>query len=279
MANLKEIRRRIRSIESTRQMTRAMERIASGRLQRARARAEQARPCMEALQQSAGRLLAALEPVRPPGGKRLLWVIAGDRGLAGGYHTAVLRLAQAQLNGETEVVPVGRKAQAYFEGRGVHSPAGDPGVSARMTAEDAHDMARPALAGYLAGEIGEISVCYTALVSPLVQQPRVLRLLPVPRPPRAADPGCGPSAGDVYRAVLETYLGGMLYGAAAEAYAAEQSARRLAMETASDNAGELLETLRQSYHRARQAAITQEITEISAASGAACGTRTRGFLE
>ena len=78
---------------------------------------------------------------------------------------------------------------------------------------------------------------------------------------------------------METYLGGMLYGAVVESYAAEQSARRLAMETASDNAGELLETLRLSYNRARQSAITQEITEISAGSGAVGGTKSRGFLQ
>lgn len=277
--NMKDIKRRIRSVESTMQITKAMELVASSKLRRAKERVEQARPYFYALQETVARILrenrfSSVYTDRRAVKKSLFLVIAGDRGLAGGYNSGVLKLAVTEMEGKNAaVITIGKKAQEYFGKRDYEVLADYPGIAEHLDIADTHPITDDLLARYRAGEIDEICLCYTAFVSPMTQEPRMVRLLPVD--PAQAGPGekramaeCDPSPEAVLSAIIPEYLGGVLYGAVVESYASEQSARRMAMESASDNAGEMIENLNLSYNRARQAAITQEITEIVAGSGA-----------
>lgn len=277
--NMKDIKRRIRSVESTMQITKAMELVASSKLRRAKERLEQARPYFYALQETVARILrenrfSSVYTDRRTVKKSLFLVIAGDRGLAGGYNSGVLKLAVTEMEGKNAaVITIGKKAQEYFGKRDYEVLADYPGIAEHLDIADTHPITNDLLARYRAGEIDEICLCYTAFVSPMTQEPRMVRLLPVD--PAQAGPGekramaeCDPSPEAVLSAIIPEYLGGVLYGAVVESYASEQSARRMAMESASDNAGEMIENLNLSYNRARQAAITQEITEIVAGSGA-----------
>lgn len=277
--NMKDIKRRIRSVESTMQITKAMELVASSKLRRAKERVEQARPYFYALQETVARILrenrfSSVYTDRRAVKKSLFLVIAGDRGLAGGYNSGVLKLAVTEMEGKNAaVITIGKKAQEYFGKRDYEVLADYPGIAEHLDIADTHPITNDLLARYRAGEIDEICLCYTAFVSPMTQEPRMVRLLPVD--PAQAGPGekramaeCDPSPEAVLSAIIPEYLGGVLYGAVVESYASEQSARRMAMESASDNAGEMIENLNLSYNRARQAAITQEITEIVAGSGA-----------
>ncbi len=284
--NMKDIKRRIRSVESTMQITKAMELVASSKLRRAKERVEQARPYFYALQETVSRVLrenrfSSVYTEQRTVKKSLFVVIAGDRGLAGGYNAGVLKLATAEMaDKQAVVVTIGKKAQEYFGKRDYEVLADHPGVAESMTISDIQPITADLLARFRAGEIDEIYLCYTAFVSPMTQEPRVVRLLPAA--PASADDRkatdkkqglveCDPSPETVLHAIIPEYLSGTIYGAVVESYASEQSARRMAMESASDNASEMIENLNLSYNRARQAAITQEITEIVAGSGAVGG--------
>lgn len=284
--NMKDIKRRIRSVESTMQITKAMELVASSKLRRAKERVEQARPYFYALQDTVSRVLrenrfSSVYTEQRTVKKSLFVVIAGDRGLAGGYNAGVLKLATAEMaNKQVSVLTIGKKAQEYFGKRGYEVLADYPGLAESLTISEIQPITADLLARFRTGEIDEIYLCYTAFVSPMTQEPRVVRLLPA-APTSEDNKGaekkkhglveCDPSPETVLNAIIPEYIGGTIYGAVVESYASEQSARRMAMESASDNAGEMIEDLNLSYNRARQAAITQEITEIVAGSGAVGG--------
>lgn len=281
--NMKDIKRRIRSVESTMQITKAMELVASSKLRRAKERVEQTRPYFYALQETVSRVLrenrfSNIYTEQRAVKKSLFVVIAGDRGLAGGYNAGVLKLATAEMaDKQVSVVTIGKKAQEYFAKRDYEVLADYPGVAETLTISDMQPITADLLARFRAGEIDEIYLCYTAFVSPMTQEPRIVRLLPAAPQNQGAQTKkngaveCDPSPETVLHAIIPEYIGGTIYGAVVESYASEQSARRMAMESASDNASEMIEDLNLSYNRARQAAITQEITEIVAGSGAVGG--------
>ncbi|MBS5150327.1 MAG: ATP synthase F1 subunit gamma [Butyricicoccus pullicaecorum] len=278
--NMKDIKRRIRSVESTMQITKAMELVASSKLRRAKERVEQTRPYFYALQETVSRVLrenhfSNVYTEQRTIKKSLFIVIAGDRGLAGGYNAGVLKLAAAEMEDkQVSVVTIGKKAQEYFAKRDYEVLADYPGVAETLTISDMQPITANLLAQFRAGKIDEIYLCYTAFVSPMTQEPRMVRLLPAAPHDQSVQGKkngaveCDPSPETVLQAVIPEYISGMIYGAVVESYASEQSARRMAMESASDNASEMIEDLNLSYNRARQAAITQEITEIVAGSGA-----------
>lgn len=280
--NMKDIKRRMRSVESTMQITKAMELVASSKMRRAKERVEQARPYFHALAETIHRILAdnrvpGVFTTPRPAQHSLFIVIAGDRGLAGGYNANVLKLAVAEMAGkQAKVITIGRKAQEFFAKRDYEVLADYPGLAETMRISDAHPLTRDILTRFVQGEFDEVYLCFTEFVSPMTQQPHCVRLLPVQPGDTAADAKrpmveYDPSPDAVFEAIIPEYLTGMLYGAVVESYASEQSARRMAMESASDNASEMIEDLNLSYNRARQAAITQEITEIVAGSGAVGG--------
>ena len=176
---------------------------------------------------------------------------------------------------QAQVITIGKKAQEHYAKRQWPVVADYPGVAETMRISDTHEIVGSLVEAFCSGRADEVFLCYTEFVSPLQQEAKCIQLLPVSFERKEnADKGGAhvlteydPSPEAVFNAVIPEYLYGVLYGAVVESYCSEQSARRMAMEAASDNAGEMIENLNLSYNRARQAAITQEITEIVAGSG------------
>ena len=277
--NMKDIKRRMRSVESTMQITKAMELVASSKMRRAKERVEKARPYFGALAETVGRILSETRVssvyTTPRAVQHSLFiVIAGDRGLAGGYNANVLKMALHEMEGKKPVlITIGRKAQEFFAKRDVEILASYLNFSEALQISDTHAVVDDIMHAYRHNKIDEVYLCYTSFVSPMTQEAVSLRLLPVPsmredRPERKpALIEYDPSPEAVFDAIIPEFLRSILYGAVVESFASETAARRMAMESASDNASEMIGELELSYNRARQAAITQEITEIVAGSG------------
>ena len=275
--SMKDIKLRIRSVQSTMQITKAMELVASSKLRHARERMEQARPYFETLQATLADIAAAntefTSPylARRPVKKTCYIVIAGDRGLAGGYNANLFKLvAQAAEGKECCVLPVGKKALEHFQHRGMSILTEEFSPVEDVTVSDCFSMSRMVARGFLKGEFDEIHLCYTRFESMLTQTAKTVQMLPMaaPKPREDKRPRSlmlyEPSSEAVYDAIVPEYFAGLIWGAVCESEASEQAARRTAMDAASKNAGEMIENLNLRYNRARQAAITQEITEIVA---------------
>ena len=275
----KEIKNRIRSMESTKQITKAMEMVAASKLRKAQAQVLSSRPYFEILFETINEIVDANRDFssqyltkRPV--KRIAYVvIAGDRGLAGGYNSNILKLVMEQIQGkDATVLPVGKKAVDYFRSHGVQVLTQNYAEAEDMSLGDCFTVAKSLCKAYLAGEFDEIHVAYTNFVSVLSQTPGSLRLLPLLRQETGregktqTDIVYEPDSVEVFEAIIPEYLGGVLYGALCESRASEQAARRTAMDSATQNAEEMIADLSLQFNRARQAAITQEITEIVAGS-------------
>lgn len=272
----KEIKTRIRSMESTKQITRAMEMVAASKLRHAQTQVSASRPYFEILLDtirdivSSGRGGESLYLTQRPVKCTAFVVIAGDRGLAGGYNTNLLKTAMdAMADKDAVVLPVGKKMVDFFRTRQIPTLTGEKMNAAEVSVGDCFSMAKQLCKAYLRGEIDEIIVVYTKFVSVLSQTPQVLRLLPLtakaaeePKAEMLYEPSCE----EVLQAIIPEYLGGVFYGALCESRAAEQAARRTAMNAATQNAEEMIADLSLKFNQARQAAITQEITEIVAGS-------------
>ena len=281
--NMKDIKRRIKSVQSTMQITKAMELVASSKMRRAKERALAARPYFNTMYETITRLAAetrdgdSVYTRRRPVKNSLYIVIAGDRGLAGGYNANLFKLAAAEMESkQAQIVTIGKKAQEYYAKRDWPVAADYPGIAETMKISDTHEIVERMLGLFRGGQVDEVFLCYTRFVSPLQQEPKCIQLLPASfERSEKGEKTLGarvlteydPSPEAVFDAIIPEYLYGVLYGAVVESYCSEQSARRMAMEAASDNASEMIENLNLSYNRARQAAITQEITEIVAGSG------------
>ena len=275
----KEIKNRIRSMESTKQITKAMEMVAASKLRRAQAQIANSRPYFEILYATINDIVNSNQEfsslyLLPPMGKKMLYiVIAGDRGLAGGYNSNILKLVQSEIQGkDATVVPIGKKAVDYFRSHKVPMLTETYAEAADMTIGDCFSVAKQLSRAFLNGEYDEIHVAYTTFVSVLTQTPATMQLLPLKRQElgESSVPHCDtvyePDSETVFANIVPEYLGGILYGALCESRAAEQAARRSAMDSATQNAEEMIDDLSLKFNRARQAAITQEITEIVAGS-------------
>lgn len=274
----KEIKTRIRSMESTMQITKAMEMVAASKLRRAQAQAIAARPYFEILFSTIHEIVdsnndfSSAYLTKASGNKAAFVVIAGDRGLAGGYNSNVLKMAYAQMEGkEAVVVPVGRKTAEFFAARQIPMLTDQYALAQDVTLGDCFTVAKDLCRRYLAGQFQEIHLVYSNFVSVLEQTPSTLQLLPLlhsggskgqPKSQILYEP----DSVSVFDTIVPEYLGGILYGALCESRASEQAARRTAMDAATQNAEEMIGDLRLRFNQARQAAITQEITEIVAGS-------------
>ena len=274
----KEIKNRIRSMESTKQITKAMEMVAASKLRRAQAQVQNSRPYFEILRATIDEIVAGNRDFSSPyltsrGGKKVMYiVIAGDRGLAGGYNSNVLKMVAAQIEGkEAVVLPIGKKAVDFFRSRRIPMLTEEYAEAARMGIGDCFSVSKQLSKAYLRGEFDEVCVAYTNFVSVLSQTPATMQLLPLTceateqqnlRSDFLYEPDCT----EVFDAIVPEYLGGILYGALCESRASEQAARRTAMDSATSNAEDMIADLSLKFNRARQAAITQEITEIVAGS-------------
>ncbi|WP_294487486.1 ATP synthase F1 subunit gamma [uncultured Ruminococcus sp.] len=281
MANMKDVKRRIKSVESTMQITKAMQLVASSKMRKAKERAEAVHPFFEGVFQvmadiSRDHEFTSVFTKKKFKNSVLLIVIAGDRGLAGGFNSNVLKLAKAKADeiqasgGEAVIMAIGKKAVEFFEKREYKLIDGFPQIAEGIELIDAMMIANKVVDRFKLGDFDAVELVYTTFVSVMTQEPQHLRILPVENleylgkkhPMTIYDPS--PEA--VFDSLIPEYLGGMLYSAIVDSFASEQAARRTAMESASDNASEMIDKLSLLYNRARQAQITQEITEISSAS-------------
>lgn len=278
--NMKAIKRRIKSVESTKQITKAMELVASSKLRKAKEKADNARPYFDALYETMCEIQAEnksfLSPYTRKGkrGNVLLVVIAGDRGLAGGFNSNVIKLAQKRINeltadGKTsvEILGIGKKSVEYFEKHGYDLLARYVNIGETLKIGSAAGIAEKIVNPYLKGEYERVEIFYTSFTSAISQTALSKAILPVEiREERSegikALPIYEPSAEQVFNSIVPKYLSGIIFGAVVDSFASEQAARRNAMESASDNADEILSDLSLRYNRARQASITQELTEI-----------------
>jgi len=286
MANLKDIKRRIHSVQSTMQITKAMELVASSKLRRAKERAEAAQPFFEATYKLMAEI-AAEDPYfnsqfvrkRTDTGACLLIVIAGDRGLAGGFNSNVLKIAQARINeikaqgGNPIVMPIGQKAVDYFENKDVKVLKAYDHIAEHMNIYLAMDMAELILNTYKRHEsLQTVEIVFTNYVSPIMQVAQKMEVIPLDEMPGSHPRRCAveyePSPEEVFDKLVPRYVASLLYGAIVESFASEQAARRTAMENATDNATEMIDNLSLQYNRARQGAITQELTEIVSGANA-----------
>lgn len=274
----KEIKNRIRSMESTRQITKAMEMVAASKLRRAQAQVLSSRPYFEILYStiadiaSSNRDFSSPYLQERPVKKTLYIVIAGDRGLAGGYNSNILKLVQSEIAGKDAVVlPIGKKALDYFKGKQIPTFTEQYAEAAELTVGDCFSVSKQVSKAFLAGEFDQIVVAYTNFVSVLAQTPAAMQLLPLKKPEKKESTNQGDilyegDSEEVFAAIIPEYLGGVIYGALCESRASEQAARRAAMDSATQNADDMIDDLSLKFNRARQAAITQEITEIVAGS-------------
>ena len=275
--SMKDIKLRIKSVESTMQITKAMELVASSKMRRAQERVEHSRPYFETLHKTLTEIAAADPRARNPYLRRaeikktLLIVIAGDRGLAGGYNSNVLRQAQQEA-GDVVVLPIGKRSAEYFVHHEVPLFTQEVLLAADITVGECFQLARRITEGYCKGEYDAVKICYTRFDSMMTQTASTMEVLPLSIEPteqqkaeaRRSQILYKPSSEEVFRAIIPEYVAGIVYGAVCESVASELAARRTAMDAATKNAGEMIDHLNLYYNRARQAAITQEITEIVA---------------
>ena len=275
----KEIKIRIRSRESTKQITKAMEMVAASKLRRAQAQVLASRPYFEILYSTINDIVDSNQDFsspylqKRPVKKVMYIVIAGDRGLAGGYNSNILKLVEQEIKDKDAIVlPIGKTAVDFFRIRKITALTESYSEAASLGIGDCFSIAKQRSKAFLNGEFDEIHVAYTNFGSVLSQTPASLRLLPLIRQETgregtvSSDILYEPGSVEVFDASIPEYLGGILYGALCESRAAEQAARRTAMDNATQNADEMIADLSLKFNRARQAAITQEITEIVAGS-------------
>ena len=270
---MKDIKRRIKSVGSTRQITKAMELVSSSKLRKAKARAEQARPYFTELYRSMCEIASAnidfstVYTQKREIKNRLFIVIAGDRGLAGGYNSNVLKLAAAAHENDAvkpKIIAIGKKAIEYFSKRGYELVGSFADVAEDIKPTKAFDIANIAVDMFRNGEVDDVQLFYTMFVSSLTQEPQQMAVLPM-QTQKLDNYGTmtyDPSPEAVFNRIVPKFTASLLQCAIVEAYASEQGARRTAMESATDNADEMIASLSLLYNRARQASITQELTEI-----------------
>jgi F-type H+-transporting ATPase subunit gamma len=284
MAKGRELKGRIKTVENTRKITRTMEMVATSKMKRAQDRVVAARPFANSLTEVIANLytpeLAERFPLlRQPAAikKAAVIVLTSNRGLAGAFNANLLKEARALLARlkETGVEPelhvIGKKGLGYFRyvGRAVASSRID--VTDRPTAENAAEIVDELIQRFASADIDAVYVVYAKFQSALSTPPATQMILPVTPPERKGpqpDYILLPSAEVILTQLLPSYVRNSVYRALVETAAGEQGARRTAMKNATDNAGEMLNVLRRTFNRARQAQITQEIAEIVGGSAA-----------
>lgn len=272
-SSMKTIKNRIKSISSTMQITKAMELVATSKMRKAAERIEHSRPYFDLLRDTLDDIARDNHDfssvfTREREGKTCHIVIAGDRGLAGGYNHNLFK--SLDIKDDDIIFPVGKKVVEYFGKANIYTTAyakaGDIKIS------DCHAMGKLLADGYEKGEFTRLTLSYTSFVNVLTQEPKTENLLPIKvehttegtRNIKYSLIIYEPEAEEVFERIVPDYLSGVIYGAVAESVASELSARRNAMESATDNASEMIDKLSLEYNRARQASITQELTEIIA---------------
>ncbi|MBQ6795977.1 MAG: ATP synthase F1 subunit gamma [Clostridia bacterium] len=271
----KIIKNRIKSVEGTKQITKAMELVATSKLRRAKENMERIKPYFESLRSLAEDLMEANTDFSSPFCKgdenkpACHVVIAGDRGLAGGYNANLFR--SLKIKEGDYIVPVGKKVCEYFAKKNVNILTYDYSLAGNVRVGDCTRIAQLLARDYKEGKFGSVDVSYTRFVNVLTFEPETEELLPfAPRERGEKKAGVltiyegGVEA--VFNQLIPQYISGIIYGAVTSSVASELSSRRNAMQAANKNADEMIADLTLKYNRSRQSAITQEITEIVAGS-------------
>jgi F-type H+-transporting ATPase subunit gamma len=292
MAKGRQLKGRIRSVQNTRKITKTMELVATSKLKRAQDRVVAARPYADALREVISDLITAELAERFPllrrpaslakGGPRRAAVVllTSNRGLAGGFNANLIKEARRRIealeaDGYTvELHGIGKKGIGFFRYLGRKFALERLDVGDRPTADHAAEIVEPLIRAYAAGELASVDLIQAQFISALQTPPATVRILPVEAPASATsarDYLLAPSADAILEQLLPLYVRNAVYRGLVETAAAEHGARRTAMKNATDNAGEILELLKRTYNRQRQAQITQEIAEIVGGAAALQG--------
>ena len=279
-----DIRRRIRSVKSTQQLTKAMKMVAAAKLRRAQERMMAARPYSAALRQVLASISARVDMDKHPllaqreqENKVLLLVVTADRGLCGAFNTNVLRAAQNAIADkrweEVHLIPIGRKANDFFKRRPIPIRRQATHVYQALSLDTAREIAQSLIDDFIGGEYDAVYVLYNEFKSIIAQKVTLQRLLPLEREWNKEGDTIEylyePSPERILEDLLPKHIEFQLYRVLLESAAAEQGARMAAMEAATKNASDMISALTLNYNRIRQAAITKEIIEIVSGAAAA----------
>ena len=282
MASMRDIKRRRDSIQSTEQITKAMKLVATVKLQKSKAKAENSKPYFNLMYETISSVLRKsgnlnhkyLQAGASP--KKAVIVLTSNRGLAGGYNSNIIRLVNSSLPAaDTYVYALGRKGRDGLARRGFQIKADYSEVMNEPMYRDAADLTVELLDAFAQGQVGEIYLAYTSFKNTVSQTPKLMKLLPVELEEQEEKEAKAealmtyePDAEGVLDSIVPKYMSSLIYGALLEAVASENGARMTAMDSATSNAEEMIESLSLQYNRARQGAITQELTEIVAGANA-----------
>ena len=273
----RDIKRKIKSINSTMQITKAMELVSTAKLKRAKDRLERTKPYFETVYGTIQEILRTEKNLKHEFltqrevKKTLYIVITGDRGLCGGYNNNAMKLVAEDATDKSKaaLLTIGRKSRDFFTKNGYEVMKEYIHISENPQYASAQDIARTSLKWFASEKVDEIKLVYTQMNSTIAQEAKMIQLLPVAgdnaeslTAKRSSYTNYEPSAEQVLGYVIPKYIESVIYGALIESSASEQAARRLAMESASDNADEMIQDLVLFFNQARQSAITQEISEI-----------------
>ena len=281
MASMKDIKRRKTSVQSTQQITKAMKLVSTVKLQKARANAENSNPFFNHMYETIHSILRKSEGINhpylntPESEKVGVVVVSANRGLAGGYNSNIIKMITGMEipKEQIEIYAIGTKGRDGLQSRGYHIAEDFSPYVEGPTYEDARVVSRRILADFAEGKIGAIHLVYTHFKNTVVHVPTALQLLPVQMEETEASSdevpmNFEPSEEEVLDELIPKYVTSLIYGALVEAVASENGARMQAMDSATSNAEEIISDLSLKYNRARQGAITQELTEIIAGASA-----------
>lgn len=284
MASMSDIKRRIKSIESTQQITKAMYLVSTAKLQKAKRKVQSSRPFFEVSRQTIASIIkssgntAILDFDKRDVKKTCYVVITSDRGLAGGYNSNICKLVLSHIDSAdtSEIVAVGKRGKDYFNRRGYSVKETISGATEEPEFSDAVKVGNIIIDMFENKEVDEVYLAYTNFKSTISQVPKLLKLFPLSKEDfedieiegEREDMNYEPSVEYVLSKVIPRYINSMIFGAIVESGASEQGARMTAMDSATNNANDMISSLTLKYNRARQAAITQEISEIVGGAGA-----------
>lgn len=294
MATNRALKGRIRSVNNTRKITRTMELVATSKLKRAQDRVTAARPFAQALSEVIADLAAPdlasqfpllRTPAKPANGgpgRAVVILITSNRGLAGGFNANLIKEAKRRIDALTaegylvELIGIGKKGVGFFKYIGRTFRSERPDIGDRPTPDHAASVVDVLITDFAEGRIGVVELVQSKFRSVLNAPPTTVRVLPIETPAKAkggmrADYIFSPDPATLLEALLPLYVRNTIYRGLVETVAAEQAARRTAMKNATDNAGDLLEALKRTYNRQRQAQITQEIAELVGGAAALQG--------